>query len=105
MEGAFGFLGVGIHSMLFNGLAGGALGLLGVLGFQQMFRMFILRRGLVVKVRRQMTPGSDRDIVRTEFECNEACIFMQHTCSVQYVSQWDRSDHCKRTPSTCSLPY
>ena len=81
MEGAFGFLGVGIHSMLFNGLAGGALGRLGVLGFQPTFMMFILRRGLMVKVRWQMTPGRDRVIVRKEFECNEACIFMQHTCS------------------------
>jgi hypothetical protein len=80
MEGAIGFLGVGIHSMLFNGLAGGVLGLLGMLGFPQTFRTFILRRGLMVKVRRQMTPGRDRVIVRMEFECNEACNFMQHNC-------------------------
>jgi hypothetical protein len=70
MEGASGFRGVAIHSLLFNGLVGAALGLLGMLGFHQTSRMFILRRELIVNVRRHMTPRRDRVTVRKKYEYN-----------------------------------
>jgi hypothetical protein len=56
--------------MLFNGLVGAVLGLLGTLGFHQMSRMFILQRELIVNVHRHMTPRRDRVIIRKEFEYN-----------------------------------